>query len=420
MLRLDNVAAYIWTCLETSPTLDQVCDQLVASYPRIPAQRIRSDAIAFIQQLIPLGFITTSNDSEPTQTGPYMQTIQPADLSHLRRHAAKVNVPIRVGIELTQNCNLACSHCYLESSRYEPMSTEQVKELLSDLATLGSLFLTFTGGEPFLRPDLLELIQYAESKRFIIRILTNGTLINRAIADQLKQFANLSIHMSIHGANPETHDAFTHRAGSFVAMVQAAQYLRTNGVPVTLKFSVTKANFAEVESVCALADDLGADLAVNALIYPRIDGNTATTRWRVNQRQLKQLMRKGLITVEAYRCVAGKIKCWIDAAGDVYPCELLRQLSFGNVKEQRFASIWYSTALVNFRNQPIPRPTECMNCRHSSHCQWCPALAYMEHGSYAVPPLEICRIARTWTQVQEENNTEQHSDKTQVGLTVSV
>jgi len=174
MLRLDNVAAYIWNCLEASPTFGQVCDQLATLYPRLPAQQVRSDVTAFIQRLVPSGFITTSNHSMLTRKGPFIQTMHPVDERYLWRHAAELDVPLKANIELTQNCNLACSYCYLRRSRYEPMSTEQVKQLLSDLATLGCMFLALTGGEPFLRRDLLEIIQCAESRRFTIRILTRS------------------------------------------------------------------------------------------------------------------------------------------------------------------------------------------------------------------------------------------------------
>lgn len=95
------------------------------------------------------------------------------------------NIPLTVIIELTGRCNLFCGHCYLlkENKRPDPLTTIRIKELLSELASAGTLNLVFTGGEAFLRADFMELCAYARRLGFDLRIFTNGTLIDKKLPD---------------------------------------------------------------------------------------------------------------------------------------------------------------------------------------------------------------------------------------------
>src|ERR1700754_5187378 len=98
-------------------------------------------------------------------------------MQEMSNKALALNVPLSVQVDLTYRCNERCVHCYLDHHDYGEMPTHEVKNILDQLAEAGALFLTFSGGEIFLRPDLFELITYGRGLNFDVSLKTNPLLI---------------------------------------------------------------------------------------------------------------------------------------------------------------------------------------------------------------------------------------------------
>ena len=117
-----------------------------------------------------------------------MNTLSYADFSS-KVHAKSSNkrIPLDATLELTYRCNNKCVHCYCnlpendEHAMQDELTTEEIKKLLDDLASMGSIWLLITGGEPLLRPDFEEIYLHAKKKGFLITLFSNGTLINENI-----------------------------------------------------------------------------------------------------------------------------------------------------------------------------------------------------------------------------------------------
>ena len=104
------------------------------------------------------------------------------------------------GIELTPYCNLRCVHCYLQDQEKSTLlSTEEVELIIDKIFDAGVLFLYFTGGEIFTRPDFLDIYIYAKKKGFIVELLTNGTLINAEAIEVFNRYPPASISISVYG-----------------------------------------------------------------------------------------------------------------------------------------------------------------------------------------------------------------------------
>ena len=116
----------------------------------------------------------------------------------------------------TRTCNLKCEHCYAQSDGklYPQLSTEEAKAMIDDLAAFGAPVLLFSGGEPTMRPDLLELIRYAKDSGMRVVISTNGTLITKELAAAFAEVGLSYVGVSFDG-DPETHDRFRGVKGSF-------------------------------------------------------------------------------------------------------------------------------------------------------------------------------------------------------------
>ena len=156
----------------------------------------------------------------------------------------------------TRRCNLKCVHCYSRSENIAyggELSTEEGKRLIDDLARFGAPVILFSGGEPLMRPDLLELARYATAAGLRAVISTNGTLISRERAGELKE-ANLSyVGVSLDGLR-ETHDRFRGHRGAFDEALAGIRNCREAGIKVGLRFTINKRNAADIDGIFDLIE----------------------------------------------------------------------------------------------------------------------------------------------------------------------
>ena len=139
---------------------------------------------------------------------PKVSYIQFAD--RLNRGLFNERLPISGSIELTFRCNLRCVHCYCNLPQNDrqaietELETDEVYRLLDQIAEAGCLWLLITGGEPFLRDDFLDIYTYAKKKGFITTLFTNGTLLNKDLADALVEWPPFLVEITLYGATRET------------------------------------------------------------------------------------------------------------------------------------------------------------------------------------------------------------------------
>ena len=166
--------------------------------------------------------------------------------SHLLQFSADKK-PVVVW-NMTRRCNLKCIHCYSNSADIDypdELTTEEGKKLIDDLAAFGSPVILFSGGEPLMRKDLLELAQYATDKGMRAVISTNGTLITKEIAAKLQKIGLSYVGVSLDGLE-KTHDRFRGKKGAFAAAIEGIRNCREAGIKVGIRFTVNKHNLADV------------------------------------------------------------------------------------------------------------------------------------------------------------------------------
>ena len=203
----------------------------------------------------------------------YCGTVEPSDALRYGRHSGKLpshllqfakdKKPVVVW-NMTQRCNLKCVHCYahaVEPSRHkDPISTDQAKAIIDDLAAFGAPVMLFSGGEPLVREDLVELAKYATSKGMRAVISTNGTLITKAKARELKDVGLSYVGISLDGAE-EVHDRFRAVPGSYKMALKGVENCQAEGLKVGLRFTINKRNAAEIPHLFDL---------IEAMEVPRI------------------------------------------------------------------------------------------------------------------------------------------------------
>ena len=152
---------------------------------------------------------------------------------------------------ITRACNLKCVHCYNDSGADKAgneLSTEAAKAVLDDLAQFGVPSVLFSGGEPLIRPDLFELIEYAGQQRLRTVISTNGTLITTDVAKKIKQRGVSYVGISLDGIG-QINDRFRGVDGAFDRAVQGIRNCQDAGIRVGLRLTLTKRNVQDLESL---------------------------------------------------------------------------------------------------------------------------------------------------------------------------
>ncbi len=365
------------------------------------------------------------------------ETTDPLDREFIDR-LFEGNVPYSGSLELTHRCNLYCRHCYQFKARGGELGTERWEALLGELASLGCLFISFTGGEPLLRADLPRLLEAAAGMGYAITLQTNGTLINRKTARMLGGYPTLRADVSVYGSRDETHDALTGVAGSFAAARRGMEMLLESEVPLLLKVTMGSFNLQEAEDIASLADSLGVKAVFSSLIFPRNDRDPAPTSLRLDDAALERFIRfeTGYMleslaeimgtegetltygdlaryvrkcAVDPVRlesenrryCGAGRTVFAVNPYGDVYPCVAL-PLVLGNLMEDNFARIWKdSPPIIRLREREDELAVECEECDLLKKCAICRALSFLEGGDTAALSRERCRQTRALIKVLE-------------------
>src|SRR5215472_8390091 len=101
--------------------------------------------------------------------------------------ARRLGIPLNAHVDITYRCNERCQHCYLDHEDTGEMSTEEIRNVLGQLAAAGAFFLTISGGEPLLRRDCFEILAYARQLSFNVKLKTNALLIGQQQAAQLRE-----------------------------------------------------------------------------------------------------------------------------------------------------------------------------------------------------------------------------------------
>ena len=347
-------------------------------------------------------------------------------MDRLISRTVRKHQPLSVHFDLTYRCNERCVHCYLDHDDHGELTTAECLAVMEELAKAGTLFLTFSGGEIFLRPDLYEILAEARRLHFDISLKTNALLVTKERAARLREFGVRRVQISIYSDVPEVHDAITKVPGSLQRTLAAIPLLIEQGLQVKLACPLMRENLLAYRGVMALAEKIGVPYVLDLTITPMMDGNEGPLAHRVPVSSLLPVMQDPMLhackpqlsadtarAMEEYPaaigsavssgmesaayedlpCSAGHNSCYISPYGDVYPCVQLPQAA-GNLRRERFSDIWYHAPqlerLRGIRESQLP---VCSRCEIRDYCERCPGLALMEGGDLLGAYQRACELA---------------------------
>ena len=297
--------------------------------------------------------------------------------------------PISVTIELLTKCNVNCRHCYIPEHKSDGLSYEKVLEIFAQIRELGVINVSLTGGEIFLRKDILNIVEVARSYGFRVFLLSNGTLLNEEIVQKLSKCNVAEFSTTLFSMNPKIHDYITRQTGSHEKLLKNLQCLKKYDIPVKIKMPLMSVNANCIDSVKDYADYNGFEYKVSPIIYPKSDGNSDPTLYRISDRQLSQVLKKtdkigrisNLQKSDNVPCKALFYAFSIDANGDVYPCNSFFY-KVGNIYQNTIQYIWNeSEALKTIHSITTEDLFECKNCKVQEFCDRCPGMVWTEKKS---------------------------------------
>jgi radical SAM protein with 4Fe4S-binding SPASM domain len=333
----------------------------------------------------------------------------------LHANGATQRIPLKGSIELTARCNLRCSHCYINLPEHDrgalenELSRKELHNLLDQVVCEGCLWMLFTGGEPLLRHDFIEVYTYAKRKGLLITLFTNGTLITPAIADHLAEWRPFVVEITLYGRTQWTYERITGVAGSYARCMEGINLLLERKVPLKLKTMVMTLNRHEIQDIKAYAKELGVDFRIDPILNLRLDGNKKPESFRISPEEVVAIdmsdegRSRGLRDLCArsigpplrkqylYQCGAGEGLFHIDPQGKLSACIMSREPNF-DLRMGNFYEGWHNF-MPTVRSRKRTRNTPCSTCDIISLCGHCPGVAQNETGDPELHSGYLCRIA---------------------------
>ena len=270
--------------------------------------------------------------------------------SHMCRRLLTRSAPSFLAMALTNRCQCHCGHCRAaapDSSTDGELDTGQVKTVIDQAKRIGTAQVFFTGGEPLLRKDLAELVRHTHDAGLITRVSTNGLLLNRERARELRKAGLTLCGVSIDNADAEAHDRSRGVPGAYEKTLAGIENLRRVGIPCQiLTYASTRLGVAGLARIIALGKQLGARCCIG--LFPvgvgRLDGApdpmpTDEQVTRMRELQDVSFFYLEMPTSQSLCSISARAALSVNAEGDVTPCPFV-PYALGNVRTDSLPDLW--------------------------------------------------------------------------------
>ena len=324
--------------------------------------------------------------------------------------APAVKKPRIVAFEVTRRCKMNCLHCRASADAdfKDDLTIEQCKKIIKSVADYNRCVLIFTGGEPFERTDLFDLIDFAVFSGLAVSVAACGYNFDEKIAEKLKKAGVLTLSFSIDSADAKTHDDFRQTAGAFEKTLEAVNIAKNASLKFQINTTVTKLNADKLPALAKLAEDLGAYCFNPFMLVPAGRGKELSDIALTGEEYEKvlhivaDLKAESKIEVrftcaprfapvfkeiypeskkKALGCLAASDFAFISHAGDVQTCGFLKIPAGNLLQASDFGSVWEKSDFLNTIRQK-KFTGKCGKCGYLETCGGCRARAFAQTGDY--------------------------------------
>lgn len=400
------------------------------------------EIVTFFKQLVEIGLLSNSKLTEEEVyemrkhisdqrskggkqiLNPNDRELADAERDYLDRTRSKVYSLL---IEMTYNCSEKCIHCYNpgasrndgeKSSRnqFDELNLEDYKRIIDEFYDAGLIRVSLSGGDPFSKPFIWELIDYLYNREIAFDILTNG---QRLVGNEnrLAKYYPCTVGISVYSDIPEVHDSITRVPGSYKNTISVLDKLASLGITLDVKCCLMHQNVRSYRGVAKIADKYSATLQIDCNIFDSVDGDICASKYlRLSPEEMKVVLRdKDLISyvgpeVENYGevlvkddkniCSAGYVSYCLTPDGNLTLCPSFPSV-IGNLKTSSFIDVLNSPHLASWKKAKRSDYKECGQKDYCKFCAPCPGLNYTKNGSPFVPSENNCYLAKMRKEVAD-------------------
>ena len=362
--------------------------------------------------------------------------VVPAVTEYLYRKATSAGMPFSGTFELTPVCNMDCKMCYIRLSRQAqekiaPLANaERWLKLAQEAKDAGMLYLLLTGGEPFLHPQIRQIMEGLHQMGLLISVNSNATMIDEDTISWLKECPPVRLNISLYGASDETYAVLCGNPLGFTQTINAIRLLKEAGISVKLNCSLTPYNAKDLPRMVEIAKENDLILQVATYMFPPVRKDGTLTgkndrfspedaayymayadyltlgkeRFLAQEERLPELFDpEEHCEGDGVRCRAGKCSFWITWQGKMMPCGMFPEENTPNVFEMPFLNAWQA---VKESVCQIQLPAQCAACNVKDTCRACAAMVITESGCFDKVPQYRCDMMRAckaqWKRLKEE------------------
>ncbi|MDP7445309.1 MAG: PqqD family peptide modification chaperone [Candidatus Poseidoniia archaeon] len=346
--------------------------------------------------------------------------------SFFYKHFSHTPLLFSLQMEVTSSCNERCRHCYLPPERdRNSIDTDLALNIVDQLEKMGTLGVTFSGGELFLHSNISDILLRARKRDLQITILSNLTLLSDDLLECLKDVNISHIQTSIYSTDPTIHDQITRVPGSHAKTVAAIERLISADIPVQISCPVMRSNLHTYKDVVTWASERSMKAQTDFIMMARTDFSTDNLSERLSDSEAESLIHDIIGHDPTFQdivnrpieetperddrgapvCGVGVHMLCLSADGICYPCSGWQGYPVGDVSRQSLEEIWNSSPELNklrgITNASFPN---CLSCNDRKYCSMCMVRNFNESGG---DPLKInthfCRVARINHQIVDKH-----------------
>ncbi len=319
-----------------------------------------------------------------------------------------IGFPAHPAWEVTNACNLNCIHCHTHGGGKlkDELTTKEAKMAIDQMAKIPEFrMLVYTGGEPLVREDIFELLDYSKKAGLINVIASNGILITPQVASKLKKVGVAGVAISLDSADPEVNNHIRNHSGAYTAALKGIRAVKKSGMLFQVNTTVMEYNFDRLEELVSLVNDLDSAILLMYQLVPVGRGgyikNAALSRENNGKllKMLAEVQQRSKTVIEpvagpqywAYMlekhkknskhwlklaeklfhgCTAGRGLLYVKANGELWPCPFA-EVSLGNAKKDPIDVVWRQNKILQQLRHRDLLKGKCGDCRYKEICGGC-------------------------------------------------
>ncbi|MDO4491089.1 MAG: radical SAM protein [Lachnospiraceae bacterium] len=363
--------------------------------------------------------------------------VEPQVTDYLHRKAAAKGIPLNGTFELTPCCNMACRMCYVRMTEQERraagelISAKDWLTLAEQAREKGMLYLLLTGGEPFLRRDIREIIEGLHQMGFVLTMNTNATLIDETVMEWLVKVPPTRMNITLYGASDATYERLCGNPRGFTQATHAIRLLKEAGINIKINCSVTPYNKEDLEELFEYCRREGLNWQPTSYMFPplRRDEDSIGINDRFSpeeaayysaklealnygkERYIAMVEGRGELPAPpmddcldtdaegtGISCRVGRCCFWVTWQGIIMPCGMFpssygTQLRIGSESGVSFAEAWDT---IHSQAMAIRLPAKCSSCELKGICHPCAAMCVTETGHFDRVPEYRCQMSQAY------------------------